>query len=71
MAKIRQTNMEVAERLGCDHSMVSRMRSGDRSPSIAMLTTISAEYNVSLQTLVRARLDGPEAMVACFERIFG
>lgn len=34
------TNTEAANRLGCDMSTVSRLRSGDRSPSTDMVLVI-------------------------------
>lgn len=39
------TNVAVAERLGVDHSTVSRIRSGQRYPSRELMRRISEKFN--------------------------
>lgn len=39
------TNVAVAEKLGVDHSTVSRIRSGLRYPSRELMRRISEQYN--------------------------
>lgn len=43
------TNREVAEVLGVTHSMISRIRSGDRSPSLDLMTRIAFEFKWPLE----------------------
>ena len=39
------TNQKVGEDLGISHSMVSRIRSGDRRPSLEVMYQMHAEWN--------------------------
>ena len=66
------TNREFAERVGCHHSMASRLRAGKRAPSLEMMSRISKHFRtVSLDELVDAHLEGPEAVGALLrERVF-
>lgn len=38
------SNAAVAERIGVNHSMVSRIRSGSRIPSIALMFTVEKTF---------------------------
>lgn len=44
------TNREVGEVLGVTHSMISRIRSGSRKPSLALMTRIEYEFHWSVQS---------------------
>lgn len=43
------TNRAVADKLGLSESGVSRLRSGDRLPSLALMQKIEAKYGWSVQ----------------------
>ncbi|QLF82716.1 helix-turn-helix DNA binding domain protein [Microbacterium phage SBlackberry] len=43
------TNRAVADKLGLSESGVSRLRSGDRLPSLALMQKIEAAYGWSVQ----------------------
>jgi len=53
-----QTNEQFAQRVGIHHSMASRIRSGDRLPSLRVIKAISDNYGIPMRTLVDARLAG-------------
>lgn len=55
------TNQEFGERIGVGHSMASRIRSGQRLPSVAVMKRISEEFDLPLETLVLRHEQGPEA----------
>lgn len=63
------TNVEIAERLGLDHSMVSRLRIGDRVGSIDVLSKISTEFNTPLGPLVAAAVKARAGDVSDFVAI--
>lgn len=48
------TNQRVADDLGITHSAVSRIRSGDREPSIALGARIAVLFNWSLDDQAKA-----------------
>lgn len=48
------TNQRVADRLGINHSTVSRIRSGERHPSIDLMKKIETEYGWDLEKQLRA-----------------
>jgi transcriptional regulator with XRE-family HTH domain len=48
------TNAEVAERLGVSHSTVSRMRTGKRVGSPAVLVRIAEKYEIPLEEVMAA-----------------
>lgn len=43
------TNVQAAERLGCNPSTVSRIRSGDRTPGLDMVLKIEDRFRWSAQ----------------------
>lgn len=63
------TNVEIAERLGLDHSMISRMRIGDRVGSIDVLSRISTEFDTPLEPLIRAAVKARAGDVADYVAI--
>lgn len=56
------TNQEFGDRVGCHHSMASRLRSGKRLPGVDMMVRISEEFAIPIKELVHARQQGREAM---------
>ncbi len=62
------TNQEIAARLGVHHSLVSRLRSGDRLPGPMLIEKISQEFEIPLATLLRTRNRGCEEFGALFRR---
>lgn len=52
------TNQRVADDLGITHSMVSRIRSGDRQPSIALGAKIAAMFDWTLDEQAKAMAQG-------------
>lgn len=51
------TNNEVANKIGLDHSMVSRIRGGKRNPSFETMASVERAYGwpLSEQSLSRQR----------------
>lgn len=65
------TNQEVAERLGCHHSMVSRMRAGKRVCGYEMAERLADEFKIRRQIVIDARRAGAVAFGKLLrERIF-
>lgn len=52
------TNQEVADAIGLTHSGVSRIRSGNRLPSIAKMRQIEAAFGWSFEDQANAREKG-------------
>jgi len=53
------SNEEFGRRIGVSHSMASRIRSGDRLPSVATMQRIADEFEIPLETLVLRHTQGP------------
>ena len=47
------TNTEFARRVGCHHTMASRLRNGHRVPSVHMLARILTTFDFDQQSLNR------------------
>lgn len=62
------TNAEFGRRVGCNHSTASRLRSGDRLPSVGLMSRISEEFGIPVKTLVEAHQAGPESFSALLRR---
>lgn len=60
--KTRTSNMEFARRVGCHHSMASRIRAGKRRCSLDLLQRISTEFGIPLRTLANAHRKGAPAL---------
>lgn len=60
-APIAPTNQDVAAKIGLTHSGVSRIRSGDRLPSIPTMARIETVYGWTVQDQVSARGTGKYA----------
>lgn len=52
------TNQQIAKTLGLSHSGVSRIRSGERLPSVAVMLKIESEYGWAIQDQAHARALG-------------
>lgn len=69
------SNAEVAERIGCDYTTVSRLRSGKRTPGLRLLRSIIRAYGLDeaqQAALLRAVDAGPEASGRFLvENVFG
>lgn len=63
-APARVSNNEFARRVGCHYTMASRLRSGQRLPSAALLTRISREFGIPSEDLLKAREQGTKAFSA-------
>lgn len=65
------TNGEVAEALGLSESGVSRLRSGDRLPSLSVMQQIEKVYGWSVQGQSNARSAGDwtRAFVAVLAKV--
>lgn len=61
------TNVRIASDIGLDHTTVSRIRSGDRMPSLDVMIEIERVYKwaIPLQVVARATDD----YAGAFERI--
>jgi len=55
------TNVQVAQAIGMTHSGVSRIRSGDRLPSVEKMVEIAAALGWSVEDQVKARTEGKYA----------
>lgn len=55
------SNQQFADRVGCDFTTASRLRNGQRRPSVALMTRISEEFGLPLDELVDAHNQGPKA----------
>lgn len=55
MERAHVTNETVAQELGITHSAVSRIRSGDRLPSLALVRRIAATYGWSIEDQIASR----------------
>lgn len=62
------TNQQFGERIGCHHSMASRIRAGKRMPGPNLIQRISEEYGIPLKQLMDARKRGEEAMGSLIRR---
>jgi transcriptional regulator with XRE-family HTH domain len=68
----RLTNPEIAERIGMTATGVSRLRSGNRRPSVLVAERILSEFAPDrYQEGVVAFSDSGEAQVRFLESIFG
>lgn len=61
------SNPKVADRLGLHFTMVSRLRSGARLPSVEMMVKIEEEFNWSIAHQVKARISPATTYGAEFE----
>lgn len=61
------TNSEVGARIGLTHSAVSRIRSGERLPSMSIMRAIEDEYGWDRLSQWAARDEGKYA--ECFEAV--
>jgi transcriptional regulator with XRE-family HTH domain len=43
------TNFDFAAKVGCHHTMASRLRNGERSPSIQMFILVARAFNLDCQ----------------------
>jgi transcriptional regulator with XRE-family HTH domain len=50
----RMTNQEVADRIGLTHTAVSRIRSGQRRASVAVIRRIVSEFGADADRLLEA-----------------
>ena len=55
------TNEQVAKDIGVTHSMVSRIRSGDRHPGYDTMKQIERAYNWTVADQLKARDEGKYA----------
>lgn len=63
------TNKEFGRKVGCHHSMASRIRAGKRLPSVEMMNRIAEAYpQVTVNEMVQARLEGGAEAVAMLLR---
>ncbi len=63
------TNKELGEKIGCSHSMASRLRSGKRLPSLSLLNRIAEAFKVDPAPLVRAHKRGAESFGKAFSKV--
>lgn len=60
-ARPRETNSSFAARVGCNYTMASRLRSGNRMPSVYMLVRICSAYELDEGEALRQFAKGPTA----------
>lgn len=61
ITKRRVTNEEFGQKVGCDFTMASRLRNGQRLPSRERLEQIVSAYGLDANEALRASAAGPEA----------
>lgn len=73
MTRANVTNKEIGEKLGLDHTTVSRYRSGERQPSLNVMLNIATELNwdLSLQALSRKAKAWHEGFEAALATAYG
>jgi len=64
----RATNEEIGQRIGLGHSGVSRIRSGDRFPSLAAMRRIERAYGWKIGDQIAAREKGQFEYAHEFDR---
>ena len=62
------TQREFGERIGCTHSMASRVLNGKRLPSFHLMEAIEREFGVPMKDQLAARRKGMEAYGALMQR---
>lgn len=62
------TNEAFGQKVGCHHSMASRLRSGKRLPGVVLMSRISKAFGVPLDDLMKAHQKGPKAFAALLKR---
>lgn len=68
----RESNTTFAERVGCDHTTASRLRSGHRMPSPDMLNRICDAYELDKAVALTKYGEGRDAFSAWLRAsIFG
>ena len=67
------SNYRIAELLDVDHSTISRLRSGDRVPSLTLIYKISRVYGLGTKRTAELVADvaaGADASAAALSKIF-
>lgn len=68
----RESNTDFARKVGCNHTMASRLRSGQRMPSSAMMLSICKAYNLDEGEALRMYGEGRESFSAWLRKnVFG
>lgn len=62
------SNTQFAETMGYHHSTVSRLRHGQRLPSLPQLVRICDANDLDLAKYVRAHVEGPEVFSALLRK---
>lgn len=71
MTNTRVTNYEFGERVGCDFTMASRLRNGQRLPSRDLLQRIVSVFELDPREALNATSEGPEVFSAYLrEKVF-
>lgn len=55
------TNVQIGKDIGLDHTTVSRIRSGERLPSIDVMVDVELRYGWRVEQQIKSRLDGTYA----------
>lgn len=63
------TNEEFGRKVGCSHSMASRLRSGKRLPSLQLINRIADAYGIDPTPLVRAHKRGAESFGRALRKV--
>lgn len=58
------TNNAFADAVGCDFTMASRLRNGQRLPGIRLMIRIQAAFDLPYDDLMQAYEGGPESFGA-------
>lgn len=64
----RLLNQEFGDAIGVHFTMASRIRSGQRLPSLRVCEKIAEVYKIPLTTLLAARREGPEVFSVLIRR---
>jgi transcriptional regulator with XRE-family HTH domain len=67
-----ESNTSFASKVGCNHTMASRLRSGQRMPSAAMLGRICDAYHLDKSVALTKYAEGRDIFSAWLrEHVFG
>lgn len=62
------TNVEVGRRIGLHHTSVSRIRKGERVPSLEVMQVIAKQFGWTLDDQAQCKAQGRDDYAAGFER---
>ena len=59
MKSLGLNDYQLAEKVGCDRSMITKLRHGSATPSIALAIKISAQIGLSIESIAMVNPEYP------------